>query len=172
MTRLTVEPELPLFVPESLYEDRTSQTAFQQVENDVTVEFVGTRTNNPEHSFSVTLKDVELTHELSAWIHSSLHEIPALRGTDEADKIIGSHSKEVIYALGGNDTIHGFGGDDTIFGGEGDDLIDERNITRSFQPAVPVIQQPGEENHDYLSGGDGDDVLLGRGGGASQFRNE
>ncbi|MBO1350125.1 MAG: hypothetical protein EBE86_023350 [Hormoscilla sp. GUM202] len=84
--------------------------------------------------------------------------------TLSADKIIASHSKEVIYALDGNDTIHGFGGDDTIFGGEGNDIIDERSNTRSFQPAVPVIPQPEEKNRDYLYGGDGNDCLLGRGG--------
>ncbi|MBO1349607.1 MAG: hypothetical protein EBE86_020530 [Hormoscilla sp. GUM202] len=156
--------KLPSFAPRSVSEGRLSQTSLKQVDTDVTVEFVGTTESNPKHSFSVTLKDVELTDELSAWIHSSLHEIPSLRGTDEDDKIIGSHSKEVIYALDGNDTIHGFGGNDTIFGGEGDDIIDERNITRSFQPAVPVIPQPEEKNRDYLYGGDGNDCLLGRGG--------
>ncbi|MBO1351354.1 MAG: calcium-binding protein [Hormoscilla sp. GUM202] len=150
--------KLPLFAP------WPSQTSLKQVDTDIVVEFVGTTESNPKHSFSVTLKDVELTDELSAWIHSSLHGIPSLRGTNEADDIIGSHSKEVIYALAGNDTIHGFGGDDTIFGGEGNDIIDERNITNSSQPAVPVISQSEQENRDYLYGGDGNDCLIGRGG--------
>ncbi|MBO1348607.1 MAG: hypothetical protein EBE86_014995 [Hormoscilla sp. GUM202] len=149
--------KLPRLAPKLL--DSQEETSIKQVDANIEVEFV-----SPEHSFSVTLTDIRLTDELSAWIHTSLHGIVALRGTNEADNIVGSHSKELIYALAGNDTIHGFSGDDTIFGGEGNDIIDERNITNSAKPAVPVISRSGIENKDYLYGGEGDDCLIGRGG--------
>lgn len=44
-------------------------------------------------------------------------------GTEENDKIVGTHGDDVIVGLGGNDKIYGRGGNDIICGGEGNDKI-------------------------------------------------
>jgi Tol biopolymer transport system component len=64
-----------------------------------------------------------------------------IRGTINADHLIGTRGADVICGLGGDDTIQGLGGNDVLLGGAGDDWID------------------GGSGMDRLAGGSGDDVL-------------
>lgn len=46
-----------------------------------------------------------------------------IRGTNQADNLLGTPVADVLTELGGDDTLQGKGGEDTLFGGSGDDLF-------------------------------------------------
>ncbi len=73
-------------------------------------------------------------------------------GTPEADRIRGTHGRNVIASLGGNDVIHGLGGRDVICGSAGMDII------RGGGGKDVLI---GGANNDRLLGGPGIDRCSG-----------
>ncbi|RBQ29549.1 Ig-like domain-containing protein, partial [Aliarcobacter vitoriensis] len=78
--------------------------------------------------------------------------IEGIKGSKEADTIVGDNNANLIYANDGDDRVSGNGGDDIIFGGAGNDYIkgDDGNDTLY-----------GEDGDDILIGGAGDDILVG-----------
>ncbi|UVI40870.1 beta strand repeat-containing protein [Qipengyuania spongiae] len=52
------------------------------------------------------------------------NEADTLVGTDQADTITGNGGNDSLYGLGGNDTIFGNAGNDTLVGGAGADALD------------------------------------------------
>ena len=99
-----------------------------------------------------------------------------IRGTRDADCIVGSEGPDRIRGRGGNDIINGMGGDDrirgnrgndtiwggagsdTLRGGSGDDVIDggaDNDVVR------------GNRGNDSLNGGAGNDRVRGGGGADS-----
>jgi Tol biopolymer transport system component len=70
-------------------------------------------------------------------------EAPTIVGTEQADMLKGTDGDDVIVGLGGDDTIDGGDGVDAICGGEGNDSIGAEGLIA------------------VLSGGPGDDSLLG-----------
>ena len=78
--------------------------------------------------------------------------IEGIKGSKEADTIVGDNNSNLIYANDGDDRLSGNDGDDIIFGGKGNDYIkgDAGNDTLY-----------GEDGDDILIGGAGDDILVG-----------
>ncbi|MCT7445314.1 cadherin-like domain-containing protein [Aliarcobacter cryaerophilus] len=78
--------------------------------------------------------------------------IEGIKGSKEADTIVGDNNSNLIYANDGDDRVSGNDGDDIIFGGKGNDYIkgDAGNDTLY-----------GEDGDDILIGGAGDDILVG-----------
>jgi Ca2+-binding RTX toxin-like protein len=66
-----------------------------------------------------------------------------VKGTPQADTLVGTPGNDVLYGYSGNDTIDGRGGRDIVYGGSGKDLI------------------VGGAGADRLFGGDGGDVIIG-----------
>jgi hypothetical protein len=73
-----------------------------------------------------------------------------IKGTDEADRLVGTRYVDVIQGRAGDDRLEGRGGEDLLFGGEGRDRLD------------------GGARSDLLNGGPGGDLLVG-GGGPDRF---
>jgi Ca2+-binding RTX toxin-like protein len=69
-----------------------------------------------------------------------------IRGTINADQLVGTPGADVICGLGGNDSIQGLGGNDKIDGGAGNDLI------------------TGGAGTDTLLGGNGNDTIYAKDG--------
>jgi Ca2+-binding RTX toxin-like protein len=114
-----------------------------------------------------------------------------LYGTSKADQINGGLGNDMIYGYEGNDTIDGGLGLDTIYAGDGDDTFysgagagsgsenvyggngnDILTATLSGTSSVSLYGDAGNDiitgsiENDILIGGDGDDVIYGRGGTA------
>jgi Ca2+-binding RTX toxin-like protein len=114
--------------------------------------------------------------------------VATITGTDEGDRLVGTKGRDVIHGSFGDDTIRSGGGDDVICGGAGDDRIVSGgghdqvqgglngdkvragrgdDYVRGLQPGGPGIEipknitAPGFDDLDTLSGGPGDDRLLG-----------
>ncbi|MEM9485750.1 MAG: CAP domain-containing protein, partial [Cyanobacteria bacterium P01_F01_bin.116] len=68
-----------------------------------------------------------------------------IKGSDRADKLIGSSKNQSIFGKKGNDLLEGKGGNDKLYGNEGKDVI------------------RGDDGNDQIWGGSGDDRI---GGGA------
>jgi Ca2+-binding RTX toxin-like protein len=95
-----------------------------------------------------------------------------ISGGDGDDLIGGSRALEEgndsLSGGAGNDTIHGGYGRDTIHGGEGDDLLHEGSTGNN---AGRVYGEAGNDTihggtgaaDDFLSGGDGDDLIIDQG---------
>lgn len=97
------------------------------------------------------------------------------RGTDMADRIFGSASKEVVYAGGGNDDLFGRRGDDLLKGDQGNDEVygqsgDDRpkggfGKDRVFGGPGNDLVRGGRHNQtddgvrDFLDCGDGKDTV-------------
>jgi TolB protein len=60
-----------------------------------------------------------------------------IRGTINADHLIGTPGPDVICGLGGDDTIQGLGGDDRLLGGAGDDWLQARDGARDVVDGGP-----------------------------------
>ena len=75
-----------------------------------------------------------------------------LRGTPNADRLVGTAASEIISGLGDNDVIIGGGGNDLIDGGDGNDVI----IAGSGNDVIN-----GGAGSDQISAGDGNDTLDG-----------
>ena len=75
-------------------------------------------------------------------------------GTDGGDSFSMGATRDSMHGEDGDDTLLGGAGYDGLFGGPGNDYLD----------AGLDVPAPGESDADGLSGGDGDDVLLGRAG--------
>ena len=111
------------------------------------------------------------------------------RGGDGNDTITGNAADNELRGRGGNDTIDGGSGNDTIYGGSGNDTIyggggNDTIYTEWSDPDGGDRPEDGIENTayggdgddeiiggvfentaaDHLEGGDGNDVLKGRGG--------
>ena len=113
-----------------------------------------------------------------------------IKGTDQADLLIGTPLDDRIIAGGGNDTIDGNEGDDIIAGGEGDDriaggggndtvtyggladdvgvLISLRDGTASGTDGADLLLSienvSGSQYADDITGDNGDNILNGKGG--------
>lgn len=91
-----------------------------------------------------------------------LFDFVEIRGTSNANLIVGSDDSELIFANGGHDFVFAGGGNDiafggtgrdTIVGGAGDDILFGGNGTHS-----DILI--GGDGADLLAGGAGDDVLI------------
>ncbi len=86
-----------------------------------------------------------------------------VEGTASGEQLLGSNSRDLIRAFGGNDTVFGFGGDDKLEGGAGDDDLYGGNGSFNGSGDDILIGGPGndslkgEDGNDYLMGGAGDD---------------
>lgn len=68
------------------------------------------------------------------------------RGTNKADRLIGTEDKDTLLGNNGNDALLGFGCDDRLVGDRGNDILD------------------GGNEEDVLIGGTGNDILIGGAG--------
>ena len=74
-----------------------------------------------------------------------------IRGTNKADRLIGTPGNDVIAGFEGNDFIDGRGGNDTICAGSGNDTI----VTRSGRDFVD-----GGKGNDRINAGDGNNKVI------------
>ena len=65
------------------------------------------------------------------------------RGTETADRIFGTASRDIVYAEGGNDEVFGRGSDDILKGDQGNDKV------------------YGQRGNDRVKGGLGKDAVFG-----------
>ncbi len=72
-----------------------------------------------------------------------------MRGTNEADQLVGKGGDDVLLALAGNDTLLGGPGKDILYGGS------------HAEPAGGNKTMVGGDGNDTMMGGDGNDFLLG-----------
>lgn len=104
-------------------------------------------------------------------------EIDILRASRHDDRITGSTSPDLVWALAGDDVIDGNGGEsDTAYGGPGADMITDVDFQHgdrgadTMQGGTVVMGGPGDDHllgsaiGDELQGGPGDDLLEGFGG--------
>jgi VCBS repeat-containing protein len=87
-----------------------------------------------------------------------------IRGTANADTILGSGANESIFGLGGNDIIDGGAGADTVSGGDGNDTIDGGLGGDTLNGDLGDDTLRGGADNDTLNGGDGNDTLEGEAG--------
>ena len=92
-------------------------------------------------------------------------------GLGGADQIFGDNGDDVLRGGGGTDQLTGAGGDNSLLGGDGDDQIvcnfedfsagSGPFANRAFGEAGDdrIIGSPGSGGADYLSGGDGLDII-------------
>jgi hypothetical protein len=110
-------------------------------------------------------------------------------GTADADELTGTNAAETIDALGGDDVLLGFDGDDLLLGRDGNDVIyggrgadeiwtgfgfdrvfgdDGDDTIHPHQELGPVASSTetstGEPQRDVVSGGEGNDTILGGAG--------
>ena len=83
----------------------------------------------------------------------------ALYGTSRADRIFGYGGQDFLYGGKGDDRLEGGAGQDHIKGGPGNDLI-------AGGRGEPVTEATPHRPHEYIRGGDGDDVIVVRTAGA------
>jgi hypothetical protein len=97
----------------------------------------------------------------------------ALRGTHNADHLIGTERADKIFGYTGTDRIEGRDGDDylvgggqgdTIFGQSGDDRLDGQLGDDRLDGGIGHDMVIGREGDDRLTGGTGNDRLDGKGG--------
>ncbi|KAJ8908605.1 hypothetical protein NDN08_005310 [Rhodosorus marinus] len=93
--------------------------------------------------------------------------LKVIRGTKQADNIVGTDADEIIYAGAGDDIIDGKGGDDIIYTGIGDDRASGGDGNDLVVGGKGDDQLRGNAGKDRLRGGDGDDVVFG--GSGSDF---
>jgi hypothetical protein len=86
-------------------------------------------------------------------------EIESVRGSSQADRILGDDLNNALLGGGGDDLLVGGAGYDSISGGAGRDTIEGGlQLDRLFGDAGNDVLRGGEGN-DYLSGGAGSDLL-------------
>ncbi|MEO1498665.1 MAG: hypothetical protein AAFV43_16090 [Planctomycetota bacterium] len=152
-----------------------------------TLTFQGTGAGN---GYGVSLDNVRLTAMAEADSGAATEAGEILRGTDGADRIVSRGGGDVIDAGAGNDWIQAGAGGDIIDGGEGVDRIahwdstegvnidlGDQTVSGGFAEGdrISGIEEATGSNHDdtikgsdgdnkWLRGGDGADVIDGRGG--------
>jgi Ca2+-binding RTX toxin-like protein len=72
-------------------------------------------------------------------------------GTDGDDVMTGTTGNDVIVGLKGGDNLSGHGGNDRLFGQQGKDVLDGG--------VGGCCARPANDGDDFLSGGQGHDVL-------------
>ena len=72
------------------------------------------------------------------------------RGTDAAEKLVGTTEQNDLYGHGGNDTLEGLGSSDFLFGGDGDDVLKGGN-------GKDILR--GQRGGDLMDGGGNDDTF-------------
>ena len=84
-----------------------------------------------------------------------------VKGTEEADTIIGFSGADSMEGFGSDDTLYGRGGDDTITSGDGADALfgEDGNDVLSAGDGADRLQ--GGKGDDTLDGGSGNDMLFG-----------
>ncbi len=82
-----------------------------------------------------------------------------LRGTRDADRLVGMGLNDTIYGGESNDTIQAGAGDDWLFGDAGDDVLYGESGNDFLVALAGSDTLFGGEGNDVLEGGDGDDVL-------------
>jgi len=95
--------------------------------------------------------------------------LPTITGTNGADVLRGTNEADVIMGLGGNDTITGGNADDVICGGDGNDRLTGDNGNDVLSGGFGVDTLDGANGDDTLIGGPaaGDVLNQGRGTGSS-----
>ncbi len=93
---------------------------------------------------------------------------PAIVGTADGERLVGTELRDVFYASGGDDRIVGLGGDDDAFGGPGADvLVGGRGGDRLVGgPGRDVLR--GGRDSDRILAGDGRRDLVDCGAGADR----
>ena len=95
-----------------------------------------------------------------------------IEGTSDNDQLFGSVDTDLLLGREGNDNLAGGDGNDLIYGEYGDDswqLIDDGNYVfvseTDYSGAGFVMEQDddGGNHDDYLTGGAGNDILIGGG---------
>ncbi|MEM8641309.1 MAG: DUF4347 domain-containing protein [Cyanobacteria bacterium P01_G01_bin.54] len=86
-----------------------------------------------------------------------------LRGTPQADLLIGGAENDVLIGKGDNDTLLAGNGNDQLFGDSGDDLLDGGDGNDTLR---------GGNGNDQLLGGAGNDTLNGENGNDDLFGGE
>ena len=81
--------------------------------------------------------------QANSGVRDRLFGIEVVRGTTEADSLVGDEGRNKFVGGGGEDVIRLRGGDDSAFGGRGGDNL------------------LGRRGNDFLDGGDGRDRLAG-----------
>ncbi|MEM9447522.1 MAG: cadherin domain-containing protein [Cyanobacteria bacterium P01_E01_bin.6] len=139
---------------------------------------------NPEDANGDNVYDVEVTVKdttnltatqlLSVTVRNVSEPIgPVLRGTPQADTLVGDGADNRILGLGSDDKIQGRGGDDFIVGNAGDDCLlgnagdDEifgRRGNDEIDGGVGNDRLNGDRGNDTIDGGNGDDFVKGGAG--------
>jgi Ca2+-binding RTX toxin-like protein len=94
----------------------------------------------------------------------ALPHLPELRGTPEADHLVGSSLGERIDGGGGDDALDGRAGDDIVDGGGGDDRLDGGAGDDTLLGGDGRDSLAGGAGRDALAGGDDADALAGGAG--------
>ena len=84
-----------------------------------------------------------------------------IRGTEEADRIIGSRGDDRISALGGDDKVRALGGNDQVRAGEGNDGVAVENGNDHVKGGPGDDRIRGGNGHDTLKAHAGADVMAG-----------
>jgi Ca2+-binding RTX toxin-like protein len=76
------------------------------------------------------------------------------------DRLLGGSARDIVFGGDGMDSMQGLGDDDILFGEAGDDTISGDGITLpGYYDSTPA----SEHGADIISGGDGNDKLMGQG---------
>jgi Ca2+-binding RTX toxin-like protein len=100
-----------------------------------------------------------------------------LNGNVNANVLVATNAKDVLFGKGGNDTLRGLGGNDELYGGDGNDFLyggsGDDTIYGDVGSAKDVVTVTtsndilyGGSGNDELFGGDGNDILYGFGDAA------
>lgn len=85
-------------------------------------------------------------------IYGAPAALPVIRGTNDADVLVGGSADDVVRGMAGDDLLFGFGGSDVLYGNQGADKLSGGEANDTLY---------GGQGDDLQSGGDGADVLYG-----------
>lgn len=89
----------------------------------------------------------------------TLVNVENVRGSDEADTLVGSASKNLLQGGNGNDVLSGLDGDDTLYGQENDDQLKGGIGSDLLYGGAGRDTLNGEAGNDRLFGEAGDDTI-------------
>jgi Ca2+-binding RTX toxin-like protein len=88
-------------------------------------------------------------------------DIEVVIGTELPDALIGDHSSETLFGLGGDDFVVGNSGRDTLLGFDGNDLLIGGSQSDLLRGGPGADREFGKSGNDRLAGGPDDDFLRG-----------
>ncbi|NEQ54047.1 MAG: calcium-binding protein [Leptolyngbya sp. SIO3F4] len=94
----------------------------------------------------------------------TLNNNAVIKGTDRADKLVGSARSQKIFGKKGNDFIDGKGGNDKLYGDRGNDRIRGGFGNDKIWGGFNNDRLAGESGNDHVSGGSGNDQIWGGSG--------